>query len=94
LTQRWAVALRRAGWLALWHGTQHDPTSESRSITLFDTAGQHAPYDDAEGWSATVHRLDDDRLTRDALDRYGIQVIPDPDPPTVPLDDSGLLGRP
>src|SRR5205807_2125629 len=40
LTQRWAVALRRAGWLALWHGTQHDPTSTARSITLFDTAGE------------------------------------------------------
>jgi hypothetical protein len=91
LTQRWAVALRRAGWLALWHGTQHDPTTQSRSVTLFDSAGEHPPYDDAEGWTPALHRLVDDGPTRDTLANFGIHVIPDPDPPTVPLDESGLL---
>jgi hypothetical protein len=85
------VALRRAGWLALWHGTQHDPTTQSRSVTLFDSAGEHPPYDDAEGWAPALHRLVDDGPTRDTLARFGIQVIPDPDPPTVSLDESGLL---
>jgi hypothetical protein len=94
LTQRWAVALRRAGWLALWHGTQHDPTTTIRSVTLFDAAGEHPPYDDAKGWAPAVYPLEDDRATRDALDRYGIQVIPDPDPAIVALDESGLLGPP
>jgi hypothetical protein len=41
-----------------------------------------------------VYPLEDDRATRDALDRYGIQVIPDPDPAIVALDESGLLGPP
>lgn len=91
LTQRWAVALRRAGWLALWHGTQHDPTGRSRSVTLFDTAGDHPPYDDADGWDPTVTLLDRDGPTIDALARYGILAIPNPDPATIPLEETGLL---
>ncbi len=91
LTQRWAAALRRAGWRALWHGTQHDPTGQARAVTLFDTAGEHPPYDDPEGWAHTAHGLDADQRTRGALVRYGIRVIPDPDPTTISLDHSGLI---
>jgi RES domain len=91
LTQRWAVALRRAGWLALWHGTQHDPTGQARCVTLFDTAGDHPPYDDADGWDPIVTALDRDRPTLDTLARHGIRVIPDPDPAIIPLDETGLL---
>jgi len=91
LTQRWAVALRRAGWRALWHGTQHDPTGLARSVTLFDTAGAHPPYDDSEGWVPVVTSLDRDPATLNALARHGIRIIPDPDPTTIPLDESGLL---
>ncbi|MGH9185770.1 MAG: RES domain-containing protein [Acidimicrobiales bacterium] len=90
LTQRWAIALRRAGWLALWHGTQHDPTGQTRGVTLFDTAGEHRPYDDP-GWVPTVRPLAGDQPVLAALARYGIQVIPDPDPATITLDDSGLV---
>lgn len=91
LTQRWAAALRRAGWRALWHGTQHDPTGLARSVTLFDLAGEHPPYDDADGWAATVHPLWTDPPTLAALARSGIQVMPDPDPAIVALDESGLV---
>jgi hypothetical protein len=38
LTPRWAVALRRAGWRALYAGVQHDPTG--RSLVNSDSPGQ------------------------------------------------------
>ncbi len=91
LTQRWARALRRAGWAALWHGTGHDPTGQTRAVTLFDVTGEHPPYGDAEGWTFTAVPLDADPDTMTALDRYGIRVTPDPDPAVVDLDHSGLL---
>ncbi|MGH9101755.1 MAG: RES domain-containing protein [Acidimicrobiales bacterium] len=83
LTQRWARALRRAGWLALWTGVQHDPTGRFRGITLFDEAGEHQPYGD-EGWVWEAVPLAGDREVIDGLARYGIRVLADFDPPFRP----------
>lgn len=90
LTQSWADALRRAGWQALWYGLQHDPAGQLRGVALFDFEGEHAPYGD-ETWKHTILRLDDDPAVVRALEEYGIEVIADPEPEVVALDDSGLL---
>lgn len=93
-TQRWALALARAGWRALHHGVQHDPAGGLRAITLLDAAGTHLPFDDA-GWTTAVHSMHDDQHVVAALARYGIQVtLSDVALPLVPLDASGLLDRP
>ncbi len=92
LSQRWAVRLRRAGFRALVQGVRHDPTGRLRAVTLFDTAGDHPPYDDAEGWVGERTPLHHDAALRSALSRYGIRVTrSDPQLPVVPLEDSGLL---
>ncbi|MGH9129189.1 MAG: hypothetical protein ACRDY2_09535 [Acidimicrobiales bacterium] len=83
LTQRWARALRRAGWLALWTGTQHDPTGRARGVTLFDEAGEHPPYGD-QSWQWHALPLADDRKVLDGLSRYGIRILADFDPPFKP----------
>lgn len=92
LTQSWAYALHRAGWRALHHGIQHDPEGRLRAVTLFDAAGEHAPYEDEDGWAVQIRTLhDDDRLVL-ALHRYGVTVMrSDVYLPVVPLEDSGLL---
>jgi hypothetical protein len=92
LTQAWAYALHRAGWRALHHGTQHDPEGRLRAVTLFDTSGEHPPYEDAKGWATQTRTLhDDDRLIV-ALQRYGVTVMrSDVHLPVVPLEESGLL---
>ena len=91
LTQSWAAVLRRAGWTALFHGLQHDPTGRLRGVTLFDAGGAHPPLDDAEGWRHTDHGLHDDAAVIAGLARYGITVTrSDPDLPVVDLDDAGL----
>jgi hypothetical protein len=92
LTQQWAAALARAGWLALRAGVQHDPTGQLRGVVLFDDAGEHAPYDDDAGWSCTVRPLLDDPAVHRALASHGITVTADPTLPVVSLEDSGLLG--
>lgn len=93
LTQSWAVALHRAGWRAVHHGIAHDPAGRHRAVTLFDDTGEHAPYDDAEGWRPTVHHLRDDARLRGALAGFGIEVLrSDPQLPVVPLEETGLLG--
>ena len=76
LTQRWAVALRRAGWRALYAGVQHDPTGRSRSVTLFDAAGELDPYDDPD-WRPVIHELAGDPEVVAALARYGLEVLDD-----------------
>ncbi len=91
ITQAWAAALRRSGWLAVWSGASHDPSGTERNIALFDLAGEHVPYDDTVGWAHFEHRLDDDPVVTGALAGYGIAVIADPSPETVPLEESGLL---
>ncbi len=83
LTQLWARALRRAGWRTLWTGTQHDPTGQSRTVTLFDEAGEHLPYGDS-GWGYQVKLLADDHEVLNGLARYGIVVLADFDPPFRP----------
>jgi hypothetical protein len=92
LTQSWAYALHRAGWRALHHGIQHDPEGRLRAVTLFDAEGEHAPYEDDDGWAVQIRTLhDDDRLMM-ALHRYGVAVMrSDVYLPVVPLEDSGLL---
>jgi hypothetical protein len=92
ITQRWALALHRAGWRALHAGIAHDPTGRQRSVALFDVAGEHSPYGDHAGWRANVRTLHDDDALLSALARYGIRATrSDVDLPIVPLDESGLL---
>jgi hypothetical protein len=91
LTQQWAYALHRAGWRALHHGVQHDPAGRLRAVTLFDEAGEHPPYGDADGWAAEVHTVHDDDDLHLALHRYGVSVMrSDVQLPVVPLEESGL----
>ena len=87
LTQRWARALRRAGWLALWSGLQHDTTGRLRGATLFDDAGDHFPYGDSS-WAWAERTLADDASTIKGLRRYGIVVIGAVDPPFTSLADA------
>lgn len=91
LTQQWAAALARGGWLALRCGLQHDPTGHLRGVALFDDAGEHAPYDDEQGWGWTEALLVDDPAVHRVLAAHGITVTADPSLPVVPLEDSGLL---
>jgi hypothetical protein len=87
LTQRWAAALRRAGFLAASHGIQHDPTGRRRAVTLFDTAGEHLPYDDP-AWSYELVDLAGDPVTTEVLERHGFTVTrSDPELTVVPLDE-------
>ncbi len=74
LTQAWATALRRAGWRALYSGVQHDPAGQLRAVTLFDSQGEHAPYDDPDGWPHTSHSIADDAALLDALSSFGVHV--------------------
>lgn len=74
LTRRWAVALRRAGWRALFAGIQHDPSGRLRGVALFDAAGEHAPYDDPAAWPWTAHELHGDPAVVRALARFEIRV--------------------
>ena len=76
LTQAWALALHRAGWRALRAGVQHDPSGRQRARVLFDMAGEHPPYDDADGWTATVHDLADDAGLIEELGVFGVRVVP------------------
>lgn len=92
LTQSWAYALYRAGWRALHHGIQHDPEGRLRAVTLFDAAGEHAPYDDEKAWATQTRTLHDDARLVVALQRYGVTVMrSDVHLPVVPLDESGLV---
>jgi hypothetical protein len=94
LTQRWAEALFRAGWRALFHGIAHDPEGRLRAVTLLDRAGEHLPLDDG-GWSATVRPLGGDGALVAGLQRYGITVArTDVQPVFVTLGDSGLVDEP
>ncbi len=92
LSQRWAGGLRRAGFRALVQGVRHDPTGRLRAVTLFDLAGDHAPYDDEAGWAGERKALHTDMALRTALGRYGIRVTrSDVQLLVVALEDSGLL---
>jgi hypothetical protein len=91
LSQAWAVALRRAGWQALFHGVQHDPVGRLRAVTLFDVAGAHPPYDDGDGWPYRVHTLHDSSDVVRALSRFGVTVTRgEVELPLISLDDADL----
>ncbi|CAN5267110.1 hypothetical protein BH20ACT8_BH20ACT8_15620 [soil metagenome] len=88
-TQAWAANLHRAGWRAAYHGVAHDPAGRLRSVSLFDRAGAHPPYDD-EAWRHEVEPLDGPDV-RAVLRRYGITVTrSDPELPFIALEDAGL----
>lgn len=92
LTQLWAAALYRAGWRALFHGIQHDPAGRLRAVTLFDTTGEHPPYDDHAGWTLTAHGLWPSASVERSLARFGITVArSELELPFVALHESGLL---
>lgn len=46
LCRRCATELHGAGWQAIHHGAQHDPTGAGRTVTLFDRSGAHPPWGD------------------------------------------------
>lgn len=71
LTQRWAAALRRDGWWAIFSGLQHDPSGRLRGHALFDSAGAHAPTHGSP-WRVRTTRLVDEPELSDELQRYGI----------------------
>lgn len=73
LTQRWAAALRRDGWWALYGGIPHDPAGRLRSVALFDHGGAHAPTAGGQ-WVYTVASLEDDGQLITSLARYGVAV--------------------
>lgn len=86
LTQRWATAIRRDGWWAVYAGIAHDPRGQLRAIALFDHAGEHPPTP-GKTWHWRGRRLDDDRTLKQGLARYGIQIrepgqLPWAGPPT------------
>jgi hypothetical protein len=92
LTQRWALALHRAGWRAIHHHVQHDPRGRERAVVLLDTAGEHPPYGAEEQWVPTVRTLHDDERLHRELARFGLTVTrSDVQLPVVSLHDSGLV---
>ena len=92
MTQAWAAALRRAGWLAVHHGIQNDPSGAERGVALFDLAGEHPPYDDAAGWRFEVHELATDQQLIASLAGFGVEVLrSDPQLPEIDLDATGLI---
>jgi hypothetical protein len=73
LTQRWAAALRRDGWWAVYGGIQHDPSGRLRGHALFDHAGAHPPTLGG-AWGHDVATLHDDADLHAELARYGVTV--------------------
>jgi len=73
LTRRWAEAIRRDGWWAIYSGVAHDPSGRLRAVALFDQAGGHAPTLGGR-WRWTGRRLDADEDLERALQRFGITV--------------------
>lgn len=94
LTQRWAAQLHDAGWDALHHGIQHDPSGRLRGVTLFGDAGDEPPSP-AGDWDYADHELAGDEVIVDGLRQYNVAVVTSqPDLPVVPLEQSGLLDDP
>lgn len=73
LTRRWAQAMRRDGWWAVWSGISHDPSGKLRGVALFDGAGEHAPTHGGR-WHWKESRIDNDRSLHAAMERYGVRV--------------------
>lgn len=85
LSQRWATALRRDGWWAVYGGIAHDPSGRLRGVALFDHSGAHPPTIGGP-WSHRTTTLDDDQRLLASLARYGVTVrdpgvLPYTDPP-------------
>jgi hypothetical protein len=73
-TRAWAAALHAAGYRALLSIPRHDPRQGLRTLPLFDTAGEHAPF----GWQ---WQLDSTPIPPDVVDQlqaWGIDVLPIP----------------
>lgn len=85
LDQRWAAALRRDGWWAVYGGIAHDPSGRLRGVALFDHSGAHPPTMGGP-WTYRTTTLDDDQQLLASLARYGVTVrdpgvLPYTDPP-------------
>jgi hypothetical protein len=72
LTRRWAAALRRAGFGALWGQARHDPTLRHRTLTLLDRAGDHLPF--GWRWRHEVVRIDTNARLMAAVTASGFVV--------------------
>lgn len=72
LTQRWAAALRRDGWWAVYGGVHHDPSGSMRAVALFDHAGEHVPTHPGP-WGTTTRALTDPDVI-DQLAEVGVYV--------------------
>lgn len=88
LTRRWAAALRRDGWWALYSGVAHDPSGRLRGIALFDHAGAHPPTVGGP-WTYALATIHNDEQLITSLSRYGVTVrdpgvLPYAEPPATP----------
>lgn len=72
VSRRWATRLRQAGFRALQTVLRHDPSGRTRSVTLLDTGGAHAPF--GWRWRTDVSRLDTDVELVTAVHAFGIGV--------------------
>ena len=73
LTKSWAGALHRA-WDGIYTGVAHDPTGRSRAVTLFDYAGEHAPFGD-DRWTFTSRPASAEPGIAATLRRHGVEVV-------------------
>lgn len=73
LTQRWAAAIRRDGWWAVYAGLAHDPRGQLRMVALFDQHGDHPPSHGGR-WHYRTQSIADDAGLERALARYGVSV--------------------
>ena len=73
LTQRWAGAIRRDGWWAVYAGIAHDPRGQLRAVALFDQHGGHPPSHGGQ-WRYRSRPTAGDPALQRALARYGVTV--------------------
>lgn len=73
LTQRWAAAIRRDGWWAIYVGVAHDPRGQLRAVALFDQQGDHPPSHGGR-WHYRTRPIAGDAALERALSRYGVSV--------------------
>lgn len=91
-TRAWAEALYDADWRLLAGLIRHDPSQTEESVTLLDDAGAHPPSYGTWPVVPPSCPLGDIDGLADALDAFGVEILPGPfDPEFVDLDDSGLL---
>ena len=68
LTQRWARALREAGFDGVHYLLRHDPSRALRGVALFGPEGER------RDWPRPATRRFDEALLREASERLGIRV--------------------